>query len=385
MKSLFALAAAALVVGCSDRGLTNVNVASTAPSDLAVSGDLKPGLSVMTWNVYYGTDPEPLLTAPLDQVPFLAGDAWALAQRTNFPERAGALAALIAEQHPHLVGLQEAALYRIQHPGDALFGGTVPATEVVYDFLALLVDSLEARGQQYRVVAADSSTDIELPAFIGLDPATQSPMFDDVRLTDRDAVLARADVQISDARHGRFTAAIPLPDFQSAVYEGWSSARATVDGRDYRFVSAHLEFQGAVPVQVGQAQELVGLLANETLPTILVGDFNSDVAGLDPSKATPSYGIVTGAGFADNWRVPFSTPASLTCCQSKDLLNPSSSFTQRIDVVFTRNMPAGTLVLDQKIVGNQPGDRTVSGMWPSAHAGVAVRFLIPPVGIAAAQ
>jgi len=45
------------------------------------------------------------------------------------------------------------------------------------------------------VAAADSTTDIELPAFAGLDGAG-NPIFDDVRLTDRDAVRARADVEI---------------------------------------------------------------------------------------------------------------------------------------------------------------------------------------------
>jgi hypothetical protein len=379
MRRLLALAAiVALVGGCAQDGITGTKSTDFTSSDLEAFSATGPGLTVMTWNVYYGTDPEPLLTAPLDQVPILAAEAWALAQRTNFPERAGRLAARIAEQRPHLVGLQEAALYRVQHPGDAAFGGSVPATDVVYDFLALLTDSLEARGLHYIVVAADSTTDVELPAFTGVDPATGIPTFDDVRLTDRDAVLARSDVQIDDDRHGVFGAYIPLPEFQSGVYEGWSSVRATVDGRSYRFVSAHLEFQGAIPVQVLQAQELVALLGSETLPTILVGDFNSDVASLDPSKATPSYGIVTGAGFTDNWLVPSATPASLTCCQSKDLLNPRPAFTQRIDFVFTRNMPAGTQVLQQRIVGDKPHDRTASGLWPSDHAGVAVRFLIPP-------
>lgn len=388
MKNLMAMAvAAAVVAGCSERGITRPRASEVSQSGLELAAETgQPGLTVMTWNVYYGTDPEPLLTASADEVPALAARAWALAQQTNFPERAGVLAARIADLRPHLVGVQEAALYRVQHPGDAAFGGTVPATDVVYDFLALLVDSLRARGLDYTVVAADSSTDVELPAFTGFDPVTGYPTFDDVRLTDRDAVLARADVEISDPSHGLFGASIPLPDFNSGVYEGWSSVRATVGGRSYRFVTAHLEFQGAAPVQVAQAQELVGLLEDEPLPTVLVGDFNSDVAGIDPSKATASYGIVTGAGFADTWRAPSEAPAGLTCCQSKDLLNDFPSFTQRIDFVFTRHMPAGTLVLDQRLVGARPGDRTASGLWPSDHAGVAVTLLVPPpvdVGVSA--
>ena len=183
-------------------------------------------------------------------------------------------------------------------------------------FWRLLVDSLAARGLHYVVAAADSTTDVELPAFTGIDGAG-NPTFDDVRLTDRDAVLARADVQFTNAQHGKYQAFIPVSfgPVQTGVFEGWASVDATIHGRTIRFVSTHLEAQLAVPVQVGQAQELLGLLQSETRPTILVGDFNSDVLGHVPGAATPSYGMITGAGFADSWLRPHQPDPGATCCE----------------------------------------------------------------------
>jgi len=376
----FFLAAALVVIGCTDRDTAGISGNQIKPLDggfPAVAAP--PGITVLTWNVYYGTDATPLLTAPTDQVPFVAASVWALAQQTNFPARAGALARAIAAQHPHLVGVEEAAIYRLQHPGDAAFGGTQPATQVVYDFLALLTDSLAARGLHYVVAAADSTTDVELPVITGVDPSTGIPTFDDVRLTDRDAVLARSDVQIAHPQHATYAAFIPVSigGAQAGVYEGWSSIEATVGDRSIRFVATHLETQDALPVQLGQAQELLALLQNEPLPTILAGDFNSDVYGQDPTRATPSYGMITGAGFADSWLRPGIIPAGLTCCESEDLTNPVQSFNQRIDFIFTRNMPPQAQAIGRDVVGDSPADRTSGGLWPSDHGGVVTTFVIP--------
>jgi hypothetical protein len=377
--SLFAVAI--LAAACSDRDIAGISANRSAHEDGDHGDQDGPGLTVMTYNVYYGTDPAPLLSTPLDQVPFVAAQVWALAQHTDFPARAGALAELIASRRPHLIGLQEAALYRVQHPGDAAFGGATPATAVVYDFLALLVDSLAARGLHYVVAAADSTTDVELPAFTGVDGAG-NPTFDDIRLTDRDAVLARSDVQFANAQHGKYQAFIPVSfgPVQTGVFEGWASVDATIRGRTLRFVSTHLEAQLAVPVQVGQAQELLGLLQSETRPTILVGDFNSDVLGNVPGAATPSYGMVTGAGFTDSWLRPHQRDSGATCCESADLGNPLPNLNQRIDFIFTRNLPRLAVPLRRDVVGDRPGDRTSGGLWPSDHAGLVTTFLLPPRG-----
>lgn len=73
----------------------------------------------------------------------------------------------------------------------------------------------------------------------------------------------------------------------------------------YRFVSTHLEFQDALPVQLGQVQELIATFGQDAIPTIMAGDFNSDASGLRPDRATPSYQMIVDAGFTDTWTNPF--------------------------------------------------------------------------------
>ncbi len=385
MKRIVVLTIAALFAGgCADRGIVDNSASETAGINAAVVGSPgAPGLTVMTWNVYYGTDPMPVILAAPESIPFVAARVWALVHQTDFPARAGALARQIAAKRPHLVGVQEAALYRVQIPGDLVLGGTTPATDVAYDFLQLLIDSLAARGLDYVVAAADSTTDIEVPVF---DPENGTPLpFDDVRLTDRDAILARADVQIANPQHAPYIARVPISigGFQSGILEGWSSVEATMAGVTYRFVSTHLEIQQFAQVQELQALELIGLLSNEKRPTIVVGDFNSDVYGKDTSKAGPSYAMMTDSGFTDSWLRHGGAPPGLTCCQNDSVSNKLSTYNERVDFIFTRNMPtvtlAGTLVLARNVVGDQRGDRTPSGLWPSDHGGVVATFLTPPV------
>jgi hypothetical protein len=394
MNRLFALIGATLVAaGCADRGVVDVSMQQAdQPSANLVGDPGSPGITVMTWNVYYGTDPKIVLQAQsTDEVPIYAAQVWALLQQTNFPERAEALAGQIAAKHPHLVGVQEAALWRIQHPSDFVTGTFAPnATTVQYDFLTLLTDALEQRGLHYVVAAVDETSDLEVPMVTGFDPSS-GYTFDDIRLTDRDAVLVREDVAYGDPTSSVYGAAIPielgagLPTIY--IREGWSSVVATVAGQSYRFVSTHLEIQDLPGVgdyvQYLQAQELLGVLSDEALPTILVGDFNSDVASGDPAK-TRSYDLITASGFQDTWLRPFQSPPGFTCCQSDDLSNLLSTFSQRVDFIFTRDMPqtvpAASLVLARAVLGDRPGDRTPSGLWPSDHGGVVATFLVPPVG-----
>lgn len=384
MNRLTAVAAAAvLAAGCADRGIVDVSQPTGQVNPTLVMSTESPGLTVMTWNVYYGIDPSPLLTAQQQDVPGIAAGLWADLAYTNFPARAGVIARAIAAKRPDLVGLQEAAIYRIQSPGDFVLGGTTPATQVVYDFVAILIDSLAARGLSYSLVAADSTTDIEVPA---ANPGHLSPPFEDVRLTDRDAILARSGVGITNPLHDKYAAAVPV-GLGDGIQEGWSSVEATVGGQTYRFVTTHLEIQQFLPFQLAQAEELLGLLDGEALPTILVGDFNSDASGLhpdDPNYETPSYGMFIDAGFVDSWLRPAGLPLGLTCCENDSVSNPFQTFDQRVDFIFTRNMPVlthvGTLVVGRNVVGDQRGDRTTSGLWPSDHAGVVATFLVPPVG-----
>ena len=363
--------------GCEDStsGAPSVaaRVVGETNSDAAPRG--APGITALTWNVYLGADIGRVLAArTAEEAVVRATEEWGHVQATDFPARAGALARAIAAQRPHVVGLEELALYRTtDNPFE-------PATRVAYDFLQLVIDSLHARGVDYTAAAVDRTSDLQVPVIAGVDASGQ-PILAGVRWTDGDAVLVRADVPYVDAKSGVYAASqvVTIGGVTSVLSQGWSSVDATVDGRAYRFVATHLVGQEAPDVQLAQAGELLALLSAETGSTILVGDFNSDAYGIDPTRVTPTYGMMLAAGYRDMWIEPERQARGLTCCQQADLLNARSTFDQRIDFVFTRNLPAGTQPVRRGVVGDRPGDRTASGLWPSDHAGVAatIRALTP--------
>ena len=108
--------------------------------------------------------------------------------------------------------------------------------------------------------------------------------------------------------------------------------------------------------------------ATTNLPLILLGDFNSPANG---SGAT--YNNLVAAGFKDAWSIGGNSQG-LSCCQAPDLLNAQSTLATRIDLVLFRG-DFGVNEVD--IWGEEPNDGTPSGLWPSDHAGVAARLLLP--------
>ena len=63
----------------------------------------------------------------------------------------------------------------------------------------------------------------------------------------------------------------------------------------------------------------------------------------------------------------------LTCCHGDDLRDVGGPFYSRIDYVLMRN---GFRAVAAGIVGQKPGDR-LGWLWPSDHAGVWARLLLP--------
>lgn len=378
MKRLLALAlCVTALAGCGGADVAGPTVRPSFARDLPDAG--ARGITVMTRNIYLGADLGPVLTAPPAQVPFAVAETFARILATNFPERAGRLADEIAATQPHLVGLQEVELYRRQSPGDAVVGGTAPATDTVIDFLRLVRDSLAARGLDYRPAASNLNFDGEAPAFAGIGPS--GPMFDDIRITDYNVILARADVATANPQSANYAVNLPVAigGVPFTILRGWASVEATIAGVTIRFVDTHLETQVAPPIQEAQASELIGILASEGHPVLLVGDFNSAANVFQ----TLSYGLLTGAGFIDAWAQKHPNDPGLTCCQAPDLLNAQSTFDQRLDIVFWRDRlsaATGRIVggVHVDVVGDAPADRTASGLWPSDHAGVAATLIVPP-------
>ncbi|WP_328969483.1 endonuclease/exonuclease/phosphatase family protein [Streptomyces sp. NBC_00239] len=326
----------------------------------------------MTRNLYLGADLAPVLAATGQQALVAAVTAvYANVQATNFPERAKVLADEIADGDPHLVGLQEAALWRSQTPADP----SSSATHVEYDFLKILLRELSARGKHYRAVAEVTvGSDFEAPR------STPTGL-QDIRLTDRDVLLARTDLptrafSVTNAQSAQFQNFVPLclallgcpPNPPLQVKRGWVAADATLHGRTARVVSTHLE-PASRTVQEAQAAELLTGPLNTTLPAVLLGDLNSAAGGVGatPSSATQSHANLLAAGFKDAWTATRPRDPGFTCCQAPDLRNLASQLTQRIDYVLYRGDITARAT---QRVGARQADRTPSGLWPSDHAGL---------------
>jgi len=323
-------------------------------------------LTVMTRNVYLGADVDPVLAAPTpEDVPVRAAAAWTQMQSNDFAARADALAKEIADHRPHLVGLQEVALFR-RFPAS----GSAP-TEI--DFLEVLRSAIARHGASYVVAVVQKDSDVVLPMLAGFDDAG-APVLDGIEMIDRDVVLVRADVHVSQTTASRYAVGIPisLGGGSVEIVRGWASVVAETELGKVRFVTTHLE--DFVPeVQFAQASELLSTLEAEKLPVVLVGDFNSPADG----SQTATYGLIASSGYDDAWSKAHPSDPGFTCCRPSDL-HETSPLTERLDLVFSRNRKSPSFgVVEAKIIGDAPGDRTSSGLWPSDHAGVVVSFRRP--------
>jgi endonuclease/exonuclease/phosphatase family metal-dependent hydrolase len=324
----------------------------------------KPGVKVMTRNMYFGADLTRSIVAP--SVPdFLAANAqiWANVQHSDIPARAQAIAREIAFRHPDLVGLQEVSQW-LSGP----FNDPADATTVEYDQLAALQTALAAYGSPYTVVKAQQQIAIEAPA--------GAPYFKDYRLVDRDVILApmwgSPGVKLSNPAGANFVNNLTITSGVGQSIEvkrGWTSVDVKAKGSEFRFVNTHLEsFHPGIRAQ--QAGELVaptGPVGSAPGKAVLVGDLNSD-----PNQTSPNniaYNLLIGAGLVDTWPVANPGNPGLTCCFDELLDNPSpvGVFDQRIDHVLTKGSIG---VTRSRIVGINPFNKTASGLWPSDHAGV---------------
>ena len=321
--------------------------------------DTMQPLTVMTYNIYVGSSTENLLKVEnLLQVPTEVANMYNNVVASDFPARATAIANTIKTHQPHLIGLQEISLVRRQSPGDLISGGTVSAEEVEMDYLQTLIDAMQAVGLNYQVAAKVENFDVEMPMFTATG-------IDDVRLTDYDVILARHDVETADATAANYTAAFTVDMLGLSVLRGYAAVDATVAGTTYRVVNTHLE-SFTETARVAQAQELIDSLADETLPIILLGDFNT----LAPDGT--AYQMLLTAEHIDLWQTD-PDAIGYTCCQDGDLRNETSAHYERIDLIFVSNHE-GEVSAITYTVGDKADDRLPNGLWPSDHAGVVAQI-----------
>jgi endonuclease/exonuclease/phosphatase family metal-dependent hydrolase len=314
------------------------------------------GIRLVTQNMYVGSSTAALVAAQTpEQVAAAIATTYNNVLASRPAERAAAMAREIARQRPDLIAVQEAAILRTGNGG-------LPATTVRADLLQSLLDELARLGQSYRAVAIVPGLDAQLPSALGFD----------VRLSNQDAILIRADradeIEVSNLQIEQFGVKLTVQTFLGLFSDprGWAAIDLKIRGQRFRFVTTHLD--SSVPaVRAAQAKELLLTAANTDLPVIMAGDFNIAAdTSLDPSFA--AYQAMINAGFTDAWRRKRAPDPGFTCCQAENLLNPTSLLNHRIDLILFRGAFS---VTDIRLIGNQPADRTGSGLWPSDHAGIA--------------
>lgn len=354
--------------------LTAVLLIAAMAIPATASAKSGPKITVMTRNVFLGADLGPALGAPdLPSAVDGAGVIWNELQSTRFAERAVPLAREIRRSKADLVGLQEVALWRKQTPSD---GGSppispigTPATEVEQDFLAMLRAEL---GRSYRVVVVQKEFEAELPVDVDRNDLTGG-IFGadfDARLTMRDVILVRrgSKVKLGKTRRGNFDTRYEasVGGLTITVDRGWASVEAKLRGRKFRFVNTHLEAFGDPSIREAQAKELTRGPLKTRKQLILVGDLNSGVARHnEPERPGDdlAFRALARFGMKDNGAVQ-------SCCYSS-LFDPNAVFDHTVDHVLSK---PGLRTLRATVTGDDAGQRTPSGLWPSDHGGVVSKL-----------
>jgi endonuclease/exonuclease/phosphatase family metal-dependent hydrolase len=219
---------------------------------------------------------------------------------------------------------------------------------------------------EYVVESSSQSLDVEL---CSLDPADPTHPID-VRYTDRDVILVRKGLATSGAHGATYATYVsfPIPGTPVSVADrrSWNYVAVEKGGQWYNVFETHLEVQEiptppGVPsyiFQLAQAGELAGgyvpvILDTWKLPTVLVGDFNTQAEQPPGSPLRATYDYLTGAfpfpdlgiadlaslvgtesPFTDAWPLVNTSPG-LTWGFSSDLLSGTPS--QRIDFAMFWN------------------------------------------------
>ena len=353
-----------------------VAVAAGVVGSTGTAAGQSPTATVMTQNAYLGFDIAELLRAEsLAEVRSITGEFLAGIDSDLYTARAESIAESVENSDADVVALQEAVLLRRQQPGDYGTESNELAGTVVVDLLDRIRTALAERGLDYTVAAESVANDFELPAETDDGPV-------DLRITDRDVLLVRSDLDTGDPVTGTYDAGLELPIPESErtlpITRGYSAVDVTVGGVDVRAVSTHLE-SASPQFRRRQARELLDALPT-TRPVVVCGDLNSA-----PGEA--AYDVLTRS-LTDPYTGLRPDASGSTCCQAKDLRNDESLLDRRIDTLLYRGAITPTAI---RRVGYQRSDRTpveVGGetvrVWPSDHAGVVGTFELSGSGTAAA-
>ena len=354
------------------------------------SGGSGAPLSVMTRNMYLGTDLAPLINAktPTEFVE-AAAEGYLEVEASKVSERAAGLAREIKITRPDVVSLQEVYLWRTGTLGDP-----APAMTQTINALDSLKTALKDESLDYAVAVAQDNADIEVPV---PDPRIKAPDGADgadVRLTDRDVILVRADLRWDNAQMRRYSGYDCDPtdpcilEIKSDVLgtvpieRGWVSVDVTRSGLTSRVINTHLEAYVPVPgvpqdwnptytVQRAQAEKL---LTDEVIPgdgqtptrVILSGDFNSGPSKPDAIDDPPieTFNDILEAGFVDTWSDTRRFLPGYTWPINDGGSRTATVPDQRIDHVFVRGAVRPLLDVRTGVL------KTRSGLFVSDHLGL---------------
>lgn len=310
---------------------------------------------VMTQNLYIGADLDRILQGESPAAVFQTALA------SNFPERAATFAEQVDNENPDLVGLQEVTKI-------VVFNSQGIVLQTI-DYLDIVMGNLAARGESFEISSVVVNADVALPIDL------ENGLF--ARVIDRDVIIHNTNTAtVSNPVSANFSTnfAVELGGVPIEFTRGYTAVDASVGGSAFKFVNTHLEVQnapcasptGLVICQEVQAAELAAALDGESLPVVLLGDFNSE-------PGEPTYETFADGGYADTWN----GDEGYTCCESELLNEPESNLTQRIDIIFYGTANASLISATTDTLTQM----TPGGLWYSDHAGVVaeLRLLVTDI------
>ena len=369
-------------------------LASIAPPAQAADANLK----VMSRNIYLGSD----VGVAMKLIPDFKAAAqfmWDQVAATDFSKRAPLLAKEIITNQADVVGIQEATTWFCRK--NAWSGKTE-----VLNFTDQLLDATKKLGTEYVLAEKDGTKaknigfSIAAIPFLTIvnDPNTFQPLFGQdtaaCGFEIGDALIIRKDLasKIKQVGNTEYEASYSIVPTLMTIYRGYTWMDLEVGSSTTRIVSTHLESvwdSNKVPNAAKQAKQLVTDLANTTIPTIVIGDFNADPR--DPRKdaasnpggqpeasetcpvqvenptvksaldACNAYWIMRKSGYQEVGPDPLNA-TNFTWGESALLAGPdlkryraakamgnNQGFTDRLDYIFYKS---GVQPLNSKIVGN---------------------------------
>lgn len=309
-------------------------------------------------NLCYGANLDNALaavsTGDPNQIVAAVSEVWEQLQVNDFVALAEQMADKIADERPAVMALQAASLWRSQFPADTFTANPTPAQSIEADYVQILLDALTARGQQYEVVALFTGLDAEFPRM------NAGGQLEDLRLTDRQAILARrgaeTDVVTSSPQTGFFQTNLVLPGGLE-ILRGWASVDVDTAGQRFRFVTTHIEFEDS-SVRVAQAGEILAGPSATQLPLVVVGDLNPDANA--PGVSPPAFELFQDAGFLN-------MTTYNVCCMSEFFANPGAVAEEDFDMVLWWHGFTARGIDVQTTLPATP----FAEPWPLDHAGVS--------------